>query len=219
MVDMRAKALRPAATFTPKMVAAILRCKAADAARSAAPAAVASPAPQGDEDSRRAGLRPNAYAGTCSACQGQVAANAGRREQVAGRWTVLHATTAECAAAAPATTATIPQAAPVATPDVPAGHYAVETEEGHLAFYRVDRPAEGRWAGRTFIAVQASDDYHPVRGEAGKSVLAKIAADPQEAMLRYGREIGRCGHCNRTLTDETSRALGIGPICRGKVGF
>lgn len=104
-------------------------------------------------------------------------------------------------------------------PDVPAGRYAVETEEGHLAFYRVDRPTEGAWAGRTFVKVQASDELHPVRGGAAASVLRKIAVDPAAASLRYGREIGSCGVCGRTLTDEDSRARGIGPICAEKTGW
>jgi hypothetical protein len=103
--------------------------------------------------------------------------------------------------------------------DVPAGRYAVDTEAGHLAFYRVDRPTDGKWAGYTFVKVQASDELHPVRGGAAKAVLAKIAVDPTAAMLRYGQEIGKCGHCGRTLTDETSRELGIGPVCRAQLGL
>jgi hypothetical protein len=105
------------------------------------------------------------------------------------------------------------------TPDVPAGHYAVENEDGVLRFYEVDRPTEGRWAGRTFVSVQASDERHPVRGAAGVAVLTKIAVDAKAAMIRYGMEIGRCGHCNRTLTDEASRAAGIGPVCASKMAW
>jgi len=30
----------------------------------------------------------------------------------------------------------------------------------------------------------------------------------------YGTELGECGVCGRTLTDEKSRAYGIGPVCR-----
>lgn len=41
-------------------------------------------------------------------------------------------------------------------------------------------------------------------------------AGPYEAMIRYGQEIGACGHCGRDLTNEESRAAGIGPICRNK---
>lgn len=101
-------------------------------------------------------------------------------------------------------------------PDVPAGRYAVENEDGDLRFYHVNRPTEGKWAGRTFVKVQASDDLHAVRGKAAASVLAKIAADVDTAGRRYGQELGVCGDCGRTLTDAESRARGRGPICEGK---
>ena len=105
----------------------------------------------------------------------------------------------------------------VDTSGIKDGRYAVEIG-GTLKFYKVDKPTEGRWSGYTFVKVQASDDLWPVRGAAATAVLAAIAKDPQAAMLRYGREIGRCGHCNRTLTNEESRRLGIGPICRRGMG-
>lgn len=105
-------------------------------------------------------------------------------------------------------------------PDVPAGRYAVDNEDGVLAFYVVDRPTEGKWAGRTFVSVQASDELHALKSFATKfAVLAKIAADPAKASRTYGQEIGSCGVCGRTLTDETSRANGIGPICSEKTGW
>lgn len=106
-------------------------------------------------------------------------------------------------------------------PDVPAGHYAIDGEDGLLKFYEVDRPTEGRWAGYTFVAVQASDERHPVRGYAARrTILEKIVAvGIQAAMERYGREIGRCGHCRRTLTNEESRKRGIGPVCASKMGW
>jgi Family of unknown function (DUF6011) len=105
------------------------------------------------------------------------------------------------------------------TPDVPAGRYAVENEDGVLRFYVVDRPTEGRWAGFIFLSVMASDEKHPIKGEAKNVILKKIAVDPKAAMQRYGYEIGRCGICGRTLTNEESRRLGIGPICAGKQGW
>lgn len=102
---------------------------------------------------------------------------------------------------------------------VPNGRYAIE-HEGTLKFYKVNTPTEGRWAGRTFVEVQASDELYPVRDQATRQfILASIADDPQAAMLRYGQEIGSCGHCGRTLTNEESRQYGIGPICRGKMGW
>jgi len=89
-----------------------------------------------------------------------------------------------------------------------------------LKFYKVDRPTEGRWAGRIFLSVQASDELHAVRDRVRRDgILTEIEKDPKEAMLRYGREIGSCGHCGRTLTNEESRRYGIGPICRAKMDW
>lgn len=103
--------------------------------------------------------------------------------------------------------------------DVPAGRYALDTEDG-VKFYTVARPTEGKWAGRLFLNVQASDDEWPVKNAATKlAVLRQIGADVHGAMLRYGLELGACGKCGRTLTDETSRAMGIGPECAKALGL
>lgn len=100
-----------------------------------------------------------------------------------------------------------------------AGRYAVEID-GALKFFRVDKPTEGRWKGYTFLKVQASDEFHPIRAKAARdAILCEIAKDPKEAMLRYGREIGACGHCGRTLTNDESRGRGIGPVCANKIGW
>ena len=77
----------------------------------------------------------------------------------------------------------------------------------------------GRGAGFVFIKQMASDTEYPVRGTRRGVVFDAIAADPQAASVRYGREIGACGVCGRTLTDEDSRARGIGPICADKMGW
>ena len=108
--------------------------------------------------------------------------------------------------------------APTPAIDVPAGRYAVEIG-GVLGFFKVDRPTEGRWAGYVFVKQMASDTEYPVRGTRRGVVLDAIAADPQAASTRYGQEIGACGVCGRTLTDEDSRARGIGPICADKMGW
>jgi hypothetical protein len=104
--------------------------------------------------------------------------------------------------------------------NVPAGRYAITGNEGHTVFVKIDIPTEGRWAGRIFVKVQAGDDLHRTSRDMADALLAKIAAaGTKDAMLRYGREIGACGHCGRTLTNEESRAAGIGPVCRGKMGW
>jgi hypothetical protein len=103
------------------------------------------------------------------------------------------------------------------------GRYAIlggAMSEDVVKFYKVDAPTEGRWAGYVFVKVQASDELHAIKNRDEKTrIIHEIAKDPEGAMLRYGRELGHCGHCGRTLTNEESRARGIGPICAGKMGW
>jgi hypothetical protein len=104
-----------------------------------------------------------------------------------------------------------------ALPEVPAGRYAVE-EAGTLKFFHVRHGKPGtRWEGFVFLDIQASDETHAIRDRARKAqILALIAQDVEAALCRYGQELGVCGDCGRTLTDETSRAIGRGPVCRSK---
>jgi hypothetical protein len=111
-------------------------------------------------------------------------------------------------------------AVPASQADVPAGRYAITGNEGHTVFVQVDRPTQGQWAGRTFVKLQTSDELRRTSRATADTLLHKIVeAGVKEAMLRYGREIGSCGHCGRTLTNEESRQAGIGPVCRGKLGW
>lgn len=91
-----------------------------------------------------------------------------------------------------------------------------------LQFFKVDHVADGKWAGWVFVKRQAGDNFDRVGSQrpggtykgAFASLLAdEVVGDTPAAMQAYGREIGRCGNCNRTLTDEESRQRGIGPDC------
>jgi len=103
-------------------------------------------------------------------------------------------------------------------PEVPEGFYAVASRTGNndLDFFSVDRPSEGRWAGSVFVKrVIGGHVDTPVRGAEARSALEAIVEQGiSESGALYGREIGRCYVCNRHLTDELSRELGIGPTCR-----
>ena len=99
--------------------------------------------------------------------------------------------------------------------EVEAGRYAIEFGE-KLRFFHVNRPEDGRWKGFTFVNEQAGDELFSVRNaESRKKILQTIAND-EDALARYGQELGVCGMCGRTLTDEDSRSIGIGPVCRSK---
>jgi Family of unknown function (DUF6011) len=97
--------------------------------------------------------------------------------------------------------------AKVAAHGIREGRYAFEIAPGEARFYRVTR------TGR--IRVQAGPSEHPYNG-ALNADLEWIKANPREAAALYGRLVGSCGRCGLTLTDDDSRARGLGPICAGK---
>jgi hypothetical protein len=110
-----------------------------------------------------------------------------------------------------------PEPKSTSIPDIPAGHYAVQSATGNndLDFYRVDRPEEGRWAGRTFVKrVIGGHPNQKLWGAQAVQALKQIEkAGVEAARQKYGVEIGQCWRCNRHLTDELSRERGIGPDC------
>jgi len=173
------------------------------------------PAPEAAEQGTRpANARDNRYDATCSLC-GQLC-DAGTGWIVKGDrgWITTHNTCPEAAApAAPeAPAAELPAAS-----EVPAGFYAIaSTGDNNLAFYRIDRPTEGAYAGRVFVKLMIGG--HPdsnVRYASVAGILARIAeAGADAAGQLYAAEFTRCYRCNRTLTDEASRATGLGPVCR-----
>ena len=88
-------------------------------------------------------------------------------------------------------------------------------------FYRVRHgKKDTRWEGYAFLDVQASDFFYPVKdANRRKEIIAEILKDPVKAMNEYGMRLGRCGVCNRTLTDRHSILRGIGPICAEKLSY
>lgn len=117
-----------------------------------------------------------------------------------------------------------PATRPVATTnEVPDGFYAVtmETHKNETSFFRLRTGKRGRWEGFQFAdqVVGGASRGYPVRGSSKELLIAAILEQGvTESRERYGREIGRCGCCNRTLTDDTSRARGIGPECWSRLG-
>jgi hypothetical protein len=104
-------------------------------------------------------------------------------------------------------------------PAVAAGYYAVPSLTGNndLDFFRVDAPDDGHWAGCLFVKriIGGHDGAERVSQKTAKAWLELISAPhlADFASQKFGRELGRCGRCGRTLTDESSRARGIGPDC------
>lgn len=104
---------------------------------------------------------------------------------------------------------------------VPEGRYALKMSDDVWKFFRVSRPTIGKWRGRVFVDYQFSDEFHPVRDRKHRNEIleAIAAAGARECSLAYGREIGCCGVCSRTLTNPESIAEGIGPVCKARMGW
>lgn len=121
----------------------------------------------------------------------------------------------------------------VAKPWTHAVHVAIEAMGLGDGYYAVDHVGSIEHQDTTFVRILTADDglrfmrhivggqgETPAGGEAWcQRVLDLIAQVGVEgSMRRYGREIGRCCKCHRTLTDKPSRDAGIGPVC-GQAGF
>lgn len=105
-------------------------------------------------------------------------------------------------------------------PTVTEGYYAAQSgRTGQIDFFKVDKPEDGTWQGCLFVkrvlGGSADDTPRTERVPQGQAVkwLKIIRGHESASKEFYGRSIGRCGECGRQLTDETSRALGIGPVC------
>jgi hypothetical protein len=89
-----------------------------------------------------------------------------------------------------------------------------------LKFDRIKSDAQ-RWAGWTFVKRQYGENWDRLGSQrpgktyvgGGTKLIEQVLADPFKAAQRYGIEIGKCGMCNKALTDEDSRNRGIGPEC------
>jgi hypothetical protein len=96
---------------------------------------------------------------------------------------------------------------PVTEFPFPYGSYAIEVD-GVMKFYQ---------ATNAGLFAQGSDMLYPVTTGAPE-VVAAIAVDALEASKRFGREVGCCGRCGRSLTSEW-RKIGVGPVCSSKPGW
>jgi hypothetical protein len=94
-----------------------------------------------------------------------------------------------------------------------AGSYGVETPgeafTNDTTFFQLWIGDRGGWNIRMYV----SDDKYKISFPLQLAVLTLIAADPEAAASLFGHEYGRCGICGRGLTNDESRARGIGPVC------
>lgn len=103
---------------------------------------------------------------------------------------------------------------------IPAGRFALDTRDdprfaNEVSFFHLWIGSRRGW--RLHLR-KGNEDIEISRGTQ-VAMCMRIAEDPKAALLLYGKEIGRCGICGSELTNDESRAKGIGPICEQKLGF
>lgn len=168
-------------------------------------------------------FKPNRYGGRCPKCDQWVEEQAGKLVKLpSGKWGAEHLTCPEVSQPEEKTSQPVKG---TDLTDLPSGYYAVPDGDTRLKVRISHGKAGSKWEGYTFVTDGAAygqqTRYGMQRpGQAYKGQiedkLAKIAAQPLEAMKEYGKLVGRCGACNAILEDETSVANGIGPICAQK---
>jgi len=90
--------------------------------------------------------------------------------------------------------------------------YVMTTDRMEFGYYGEQPGYEGKIVDSKFHETRDTMDNTLPR-------LQKIAEDPLEAALNYGRRTGRCACCGRELTKHASIDAGIGPVCAGKWGL
>lgn len=144
--------------------------------------------------------------GVCASCGGTVKTGEGFAVAVAQRvWKNFHKKD-EC----------FNEAQGLASVEV--GRYALPNTNGtnDLDFFVVHFRSGSKELLRV---VGGQADQRMSHGETKKHAerLASLTKDEaREAQALYGRELGVCGKCGRHLTDEASRAVGLGPECASK---
>jgi Family of unknown function (DUF6011) len=96
------------------------------------------------------------------------------------------------------------------------------------AFLFKPAPSSGKNAGAIYVMEEETYLGKIIAGRFTKSrdcsddqqarIIAS-AADPEKAAIAYGLRTGRCSVCNQELTNEDSLSIGIGPICRERMGW
>jgi len=96
------------------------------------------------------------------------------------------------------------------------------------AFTFTPAPATGKNPGATYVkegteylgkVVAGVFRCVATCGDERRDDVVAAASDPAQAAIAYGKVLGQCGICARTLTDPESIARGIGPVCAANYGF
>jgi hypothetical protein len=147
----------------------------------------------------------NKFAKECALCNRKVDTGAGFAVQANYGWRTYHAK-GDCLYEADA------------LETVDRGYYAIPSLTGNndLDFFFVHLK-NGKKEVLRVLGGQAPFRVSDAETKRIVEALVSLSTDElTEAQARYGRELGVCGKCGRHLTDEASRARGLGSECAKK---
>lgn len=182
---------------------------------------------QRDESNKVVTGPPNSYPGNCEECGHYVDAMEGWRNKIGARWAVHHHA-GMCNPLTP-TTAAAPagkQSLNEILEGIENGYFALpcKTDSNDLDFIRIGTN-QGRvnpeHKGLRRVQRFIGGDGPVTMGRPEQVIFARAIAalTPEErlaAQQLFGQTVGSCARCGRSLTDQISRAAGLGPECRSK---
>ena len=71
----------------------------------------------------------------------------------------------------------------------------------------------------TYLGKIVGDQIQVKAGPAELEVIQAVMINPKEAAIADGKRTSRCSCCGRTLLNQISIDMGIGPICAERFGF
>jgi len=99
---------------------------------------------------------------------------------------------------------------------IPAGNYAIRTDDGNDEMFFVKVWRGSRDASYVRVYVLEGIDEQGTELPTRQMLARIIATGPAKAARDYGRLTTRCSSCARKLTNALSRKLNIGPVCGGR---
>lgn len=151
--------------------------------------------------------RPNAYPAGCIRCHGRVGAGKGHlAKDQAGKWAADHGD--DGCPESPVVVATV-----VARPNSD-GIY--RDDDGIIWKVQVAVHGSGQLYAKRLYVTQDPDGKRVGHFEYVAGAIHRLRADQRVSLdeaRKYGALYGVCIACGATLTDETSIAAGLGPVC------
>ena len=106
--------------------------------------------------------------------------------------------------------------------DIPDGRYAIQWRSIKNAGWKFYQVKHGHTRVFVDLLIGSPGEYRKtsLRGADVNTVLHEIRdITPRQASINFGLESETCGVCSSPLTNAESIALGIGPVCRNKMGW